>query len=165
MSILLWLINLFSLFSCFGAFIIVGFIAIKTKRAVHWKVFAIVAMFVASYAAGILQFVTQTGFSYPEMNVFYIVPDNFYAKYFLDIVLYLALYWLIPSVTHQYMNIRSNLGYLLLLPFVVAGLIIPSVLLAVNRDLLIQGVEVFAILKQFSFHHLAFCDILNGSSH
>ena len=147
MAISLWLINLFSLFSCFGAFIIVAFIAVRSRRGVHWNVFAIVAMFVASYAAGILQFITQTGFTYPEMSVSYIVPSEFDVKYFLDVVLYLALYWLIPSVTHQYMQIKSRIGYLVLLPFVIAGLIVPSFLLVVNSEALMSGIEVFAILK------------------
>lgn len=147
MTIALWLINLFSLFSCFGAFVVVAFIAVRAKRAVYWQVFAIVAMFVTSYAAGILQFITRTGFSLPEMDVSAIVQTKFNAKYVIDLVLYLALYWLIPSVTHQFLQIKRRLGYVVLLPFVAAGLLLPAALLIIDANVLEASIQMFAILK------------------
>jgi DNA-binding CsgD family transcriptional regulator len=142
---LLWLVNLFSLFSSFGALVVVAFIAVRSRRPAVWKLFAIVLMFVTSYAGGMLRFLLTTGFTMPRGSPMDLLGGSRPLGFLLSALPYLALAWLIPSATNEFLHIRSRVFYLVEAPVVAFTFVLPLVLIILGENHLTQMLNVVVL--------------------
>lgn len=147
MIIIMWLANLFSLFSCFGALIVLIFAAVKSKDKWIWKILAIISIYVFSYASGMMYLIINFGFSIPEIRSMDIIPESPGFSYFLKSLLYLIQFWFIISVTNEYFSIKSRIIYVLFSPLVLAGFFIPDFLLLLKNDFLLRNSNLFIIFR------------------
>jgi len=154
LNVLIWMINFFSLFSSFGALVVLGYIGIRSRRMAVWAFFAVLLIYAASYASGILSLIIRTGLSVPLMENIEVIPRAPRAGYFLQSLIYFLLFPLTVFTVHGFLAVRGPRDWLILLPFVLAGLILPDFLFLFSRETLNAHAGLFIFFKLLSMRVL-----------
>lgn len=149
MAIAMWLVNLFSLFSCFGALTVLIFLTRREKKTRFWKLLAIVGLYVFSYASGIFYLIITYGFTVPEIVKMDLIPTGPDVFYYVQSVLYLFQFWLIISVTSDILDFSPRLSYLVFAPIAVIAFLIPDTMLLIHRDFVIRHSDFFIFVRLF----------------
>ncbi|MBB6480548.1 LuxR C-terminal-related transcriptional regulator [Spirochaeta isovalerica] len=149
MAVIMWILNLFSLFSCFGAIIVLIFLAVRSREAKFWMLLAIIAIYVISYASGMAALIIRYGFTIPEVFIGDVIPENPHWGYYLSSVLSLIQAGLIIAATARFFSIPLKLSLFVFIPFSLAAYFIPDFLLLINPGFVTRHGYSFIIIRLF----------------
>lgn len=143
----MWLINLFSLFSCFGALVVLAFLLAKSGRKDFLRLLLIISIYVFSYAAGMLYLIINFGFSVPELQNIEVIPPEPSVFYYLGSLLYLTQSGLILLAAGSLKKNQNIIVYVIAGIAATAGFIIPDLMLLFYREPLFVFADFFIIIR------------------
>ena len=153
MVIVMWLVNLFSLFSCFGALVVLVFLALKTKDRKFGKLFIIIFIYVFSYASGILYLIVNFGFTIPEIQSMDIIPRDPGPSYFIGSLLYIVQLFLIINTLEEFLKTSLKKIYFIFGPLLLISFLIPDLLLFIDRNT-VERFSIFFIVNRLVFGYI-----------
>jgi len=148
----MWVLNLFSLFSCFGAIVILIFAAIKKGDPLIGKILIILSIYVYSYASGMAMLILRYGFVIPEIQMGDVVPLNPSWSFYWISSLNLVQAWLIVDILDRYQIVTRKISLGVFLPFSLFAYLIPGVLLLINPGMANDWGNLFVLIR-LCFHY------------
>ncbi|MBN2659404.1 MAG: helix-turn-helix transcriptional regulator [Spirochaetales bacterium] len=164
MAILMWVLNLFSLFSCFGALVVLIFLVVKSRNALYWKLLAIIVIFVLSYASGMASFILRYGFTIPEVLIEDIIPADPSWMYYAGNLLNLIQAILIISLTGQILSVPVKRTFVFFILFSLPAYFVPDAILLFNPLFVAAKGNLFIVIRLLFGYGLMEYALLTGIS-
>lgn len=125
MADILWMINLFSLSTGFGALIVLGLLLARLRKTGVLFLFLVLALITFGYGSGFFTLYRRGGFFLPSIDLYTLIPRAASPSNMIHALSDLILIVLAPLIPQTFFHRRENWIWLLLSPFLLTGFILP----------------------------------------